>query len=231
MDSVESTEIDYSIKKYLFSGTGDIIFVESGKCTLPNCGSDANPCDRLEVGMSNLKENQTTVQINNYNWVSGEMRRDGKSLTIRGVASKSELRTESKGFFNVVDGLTPTVLLLNRLVFKLPTSPAEGDVGVIRMNGGRVTILNCEFGGSEGSEETGKLWIAVGEGGEIHLESITFSYLTFLSSFGIARLERGKMSINNLNASHFASERNVLHEKIKCESFGINVENISDCFR
>ncbi|KAH7825080.1 uncharacterized protein MONOS_8977 [Monocercomonoides exilis] len=231
MDSVESTEIDYSIKKYLFSGTGDIIFVEAGKSTLPNCGSDANPCDRLEVGMSNLKENQTTVQINNYNWVSGEMRRDGKWLTIRGVADKYELRVESNGFFNAVDGLTPTVLLLNRLVFKLPISPVEGNTGVIQMNGGRVTILNCEFGGSDGSVEAGKLWIVVGERGEAQLESVSFSYLTFPSSFGIARLERGEMSINNLNASHVTSERNVLHEKIKCESFGINVENISDCFR
>ncbi|KAH7819709.1 uncharacterized protein MONOS_12441 [Monocercomonoides exilis] len=230
MDSVESTEIDYSIKKYLFSGTGDIIFVEAGKSTLPNCGSDANPCDRLEVGMSNLKENQTTVQINNYNWVSGEMRRDGKWLTIRGVADKSELRVESNSFFNVVDGLTPTVLLLNRLIFKLHASPAEGNVGVIRMNGGRVTILDCEFGGSDGSVEAGKLWTVVGERGEAQLESVSFFYLTFPSSFGIARLERGEMSINNLNASHVASERNVLHEKIKCESFGINVENISDCF-
>ncbi|KAH7821878.1 uncharacterized protein MONOS_5146 [Monocercomonoides exilis] len=210
---------------------GNIIFVEGGKSTLPNCGSDPNPCDRLEVGVSNLKENKTTVQINIHNWVSGEMRRDGKSLTIRGVADKSELRIESNGFFYVVDDISPTVLLLNRLIFKLPISPVEGNTGVIQMNGGRVTILNCEFGGSEGSEETGKLWIAVGEGGEIHLESVTYSYLTFLSSFGIARLERGKMSINNLNASHVASERNVLHEKIKCESFGINVENISDCFR
>ncbi|KAH7832206.1 uncharacterized protein MONOS_997 [Monocercomonoides exilis] len=229
MDSVESTEIDYSIKKYLFSGTGDIIFVEAGKSTLPNCGSDANPCDRLEVGVGNLKENQTTVQINNHNWVSGEMRRVGKSLTIRGVASKSELRIESKGFFNVVDGLTPTVLLLNRLIFKLPSSPAEGNVGLIQMNGGRVTILNCEFGGSDGSVEAGKLWIVVGEGGEAHLESVSFSYQTFLLSFGIARLERGKMSINNLNASHITSEGDGLIKKIEGESFEAKAANITDC--
>ncbi|KAH7821935.1 uncharacterized protein MONOS_1203 [Monocercomonoides exilis] len=229
MDSVESSEIDYSIKKYLFSGTGDIIFVEAGKSTLPNCGSDANPCDQLEVGVGNLKDNQTTVQINNYNWVSGEMRRDGKSLTIRGVAAKSELRIESNGFFNVVDDISPTVLLLNRLIFKLPISPVEGNTGVIQMNGGRVTILNCEFGGSEGSVEAGKLWIVVGEGGEIHLESVAFSYLTFLSSFGISRLERGKMSINNLNASHVASEGIALIEKIEGESFEAKAANITDC--
>ncbi|KAH7824388.1 uncharacterized protein MONOS_4817 [Monocercomonoides exilis] len=229
MDSVESTEIDYSIKKYLFSGTGDIIFVEAGKSTLPNCGSDANPCDRLEVGVSNLKENQTTVQINNHNWVSGEMRRDGKRLTIRGVADKSELRVESNGFFNVVDGLTPTVLLLNRLIFKLPASPAEGNVGVIRMNGGRVTILNCEFGGREGSVEAGKLWIVVGERGEAQLESVLFSYLSFLSSFGIARLERGEMFVNNLNASHVVSEGDGLIQEIEGERFEIDAANISDC--
>ncbi|KAH7818388.1 uncharacterized protein MONOS_16325p2 [Monocercomonoides exilis] len=229
MDSVESLVIDYSIKKYLFSGTGDIIFVEAGKSTLPNCGSDANPCDRLEVGMSNLKENQTTVQINNYNWVSGEMRRDGKSLTIRGVADKSELRIESNGFFNVVDDLTPTVLLLNRLVFRLPASPAEGNVGVIRMNGGRLTILSCKFGGSEGSEEAGKLWIVVGGGGEIHFESVALSHMTFLSSFGIARMERGKMSINNLNASHVTSEGDGLIQEIEGKSFEINAANITDC--
>ncbi|KAH7823645.1 uncharacterized protein MONOS_12353 [Monocercomonoides exilis] len=123
MDSVESPVIDYSIKKYLFFGTGDIIFVEAGKSTLPNCGSDVNPCDRLEVG---------------------EMRRDGKQLTIRGVAAKSELRIESNGFFNVTDDLTPTVLLLNGLIFKLHASPAKGNVGVIRMNGGQVTALDCE---------------------------------------------------------------------------------------
>ncbi|KAH7822098.1 uncharacterized protein MONOS_15737 [Monocercomonoides exilis] len=229
MDSVESTEIDYSIKKYLFSGTGDIIFVEAGKSTLPNCGSDANPCDRLEVGVGNLKENQTTVQINNHNWVSGEMRRDGKSLTIRGVASKSELRIESNGFFNVVDDITPTELLLNRLIFKLPISPVEGNAGVIQMNGGRVTILNCEFGGSDGSVEAGKLWIVVGGGGEAHLESVSFSYQTFLLSFGIARLERGKMSINNLNASHITSEGDGLIKKIEGESFEAKAANITDC--
>eukprot|EP00770_Monocercomonoides_exilis_P013238 MONOS_13185.1-p1 / transcript=MONOS_13185.1 / gene=MONOS_13185 / organism=Monocercomonoides_exilis_PA203 / gene_product=unspecified product / transcript_product=unspecified product / location=Mono_scaffold00788:298-9083(-) / protein_length=2902 / sequence_SO=supercontig / SO=protein_coding / is_pseudo=false len=229
MDSVESPAIDYSIKKYLFSGTGDTVFVEAGKSTLPNCGSDANPCDRLEVGVSNLKENQTTVQINNHNWVFGEMRRDGKSLTIRGVAAKSELRIESSGFFNVVDSLTPTVLLLNRLVFKLPVSPAEGNVGVIQMNGGRVTMLNCEFGGGEGSEETERMWIAIGVGGEICLESVALSHMTFLSSFGIAWLERGEMSINNLNASHVVSEGDGLIQEIEGESFEAKAVSIADC--
>eukprot|EP00770_Monocercomonoides_exilis_P015785 MONOS_15736.1-p1 / transcript=MONOS_15736.1 / gene=MONOS_15736 / organism=Monocercomonoides_exilis_PA203 / gene_product=unspecified product / transcript_product=unspecified product / location=Mono_scaffold01334:104-8557(-) / protein_length=2673 / sequence_SO=supercontig / SO=protein_coding / is_pseudo=false len=203
-DSV-SPVISNSLILFIYPPSTAVVYVMSGIKSENDCGYAHLPCSSLIEGYSKMKNNQTTIHLNNSNNLDGEIDRNGIGLTVRGHTeeNKSKLEIGIQGHFRIARGISTTELVLSRLIIDLPHKSEKHEL--IYSCVGRVSVEQCEVCAGEVNSNT-DLLLCRFEGSEGVFASVVLNGINFNGDSGIASVTGGKLTLRNVTVGEIEME-------------------------
>ncbi|KAH7827541.1 uncharacterized protein MONOS_2982 [Monocercomonoides exilis] len=203
-DSV-SPVISNSLILFIYPPSTAVVYVMSGIKSENDCGYAHLPCSSLIEGYSKMKNNQTTIHLNNSNNLDGEIDRNGIGLTVRGHTeeNKSKLEIGIQGHFRIARGISTTELVLSRLIIDLPHKSEKHEL--IYSCVGRVSVEQCEVCAGEVNSNT-DLLLCRFEGSEGVFASVALNGINFNGDSGIASVTGGKLTLRNVTVGEIEME-------------------------
>ncbi|KAH7825325.1 uncharacterized protein MONOS_587 [Monocercomonoides exilis] len=183
--------ISVSVLHYLFPPKINIAYVKSGGSSDEMCGDDVEPCGDLMFGFWKMRTDQTTVHIVDSCTLNALLDRNGQSVTIRGESSEggSLFEVESNGGFVLAKRDSSASLMLEHLQFSLPTESFVGQM--IRIEGGKLFVDECVFGGGGAGRSTTDMWIVKSSEGALQMTKTSILEISFSGEGGIVWMKGG----------------------------------------
>ncbi|KAH7826393.1 uncharacterized protein MONOS_14095 [Monocercomonoides exilis] len=189
----EATE-GVTMMEYLFPSSSRFVFVNGNGSNSTLCGYRELPCESVDLGFQLMNTTHSIIQLQATTPVSGQIDRDGDSLTIQGDESKPLLAIGGDAQFVLSSGEALTQLVFSDVNFDLSGVNGGGSAFdcVVEACAGQCSFVGDIFwsGGEEGNGACEK-WIVVGKGSTVRFDDCEVRSVKFFGERGIIQARSG----------------------------------------
>ncbi|KAH7826413.1 uncharacterized protein MONOS_4210 [Monocercomonoides exilis] len=194
LDRLSETTEGVTMMEYLFPSSSRFVFVNGNGSNSTLCGYRELPCESVDLGFQLMNTTHSIIQLQATTPVSGQIDRDGDSLTIQGDESKPSLAIGGDAQFVLSGGEALTQLVFSDVKFDLSGVNGGGSAFdcVVEVCAGQCSFVGDIFwsGGEEGNGACEK-WIVVGKGGTVRFDDCEVRSVIFFGERGIIQARSG----------------------------------------